>query len=111
VLSWDEIEKVGLGKLRLKFDELYDMLPYQFFIMVEGFFELETERDKREWERCRWQTCLLLNIHLPKNKILKPTDLFRFKGERKTKTHFDKLRERAEYIKKMEDSKKIDNGK
>lgn len=70
-------------------------------------YELEAEREKREWERCRWQTCLLLNIQLPKNKVLKPTDLFRFKGERKTKTDHKKLRARAEYIKKMEDSKNV----
>ncbi len=111
MLSWDEVEKIGLGKLGLRVDELYDMLPHQFFTMVEGFFELETERDKREWEKVRWQTCLLLNIHLPKNKILKPTDLFKFEGEKKTKTDYEKLRARAEYIKKMEDSKNIDHGK
>jgi len=87
------------------------MLPKQFFRMWDGFYELELARDKKEWERVRWQTCLLVNIHLPKNKILKPTDLFKFKGERKTKTDYEKLKARAEYIKKMEDSKNIDNGK
>lgn len=79
--------------------------------MWDGFYELELARDKKEWERVRWQTCILVNIHLPKNKVLKPTDLFKFKGERKTKTDYEKLKARAEYIKKMEDSKNIDNGK
>ena len=81
------------------------MLPIQFFRMVKGFFELERTREKAEWERCRWQTCLLLNIQLPKNKTLKPTDLFKFEGENKDKIDFEKLKNRAEYIKKMEDSK------
>ena len=111
MLSWDEVEKIGLGKLGLRVDELYDLLPHQFFTMVEGFFELETERDKREWEKVRWQTCLLLNIHLPKNKTLKPIDLFKFEDE-ESKIDFEKLKAEAEYIKKMEDSiKKEKDGK
>lgn len=87
------------------------MLPIQFFRMVEGFFDLERTREKAKWERCRWQTCLLLNIHLPKNKTLKPIDLFKFEDE-ESKIDFEKLKAEAEYIKKMEDSiKKEKDGK
>ena len=31
--------------------------------MWDGFYELELARDKKEWERVRWQTCILVNIH------------------------------------------------
>ena len=61
--------------------------------------------------RTRWSTCLLLNIHLGKGKSLKPTDLVVFdweKDEVKKKIDFKALRERAEYIKKIEDLKKKD---
>ena len=84
-------------------DEFYDMLPREFWNKVDGFYELENLRQRNDWERTRWSTCLLLNIQLPKNKTIKPTELIEFEWDEKKKDiDFKKLKERAEYIKKME---------
>ena len=92
-------------------DEFYDMLPRQFWNKVKGFNDIEEMKQQSDWMRTRWSTCLLLNIHLGKGKSLKPTDLVVFdweKDEVKKKIDFKALRERAEYIKKIDDLKKKD---
>ena len=92
-------------------DEFYDMLPRQFWNKVKGFNDIEEMKQQSDWMRTRWSTCLLLNIHLGKGKSLKPTDLVAFdweKDEVKKKIDFKALKERAEYIKKIEDLKKKD---
>ena len=77
-------------------DEFYDMLPREFWNKVEGFYELENIRQRSDWERTRWSTCLLLNIQLPKNKSIKPTDLVRFEWEEeKMKIDFEDLKMKA----------------
>jgi hypothetical protein len=88
-------------------DEFYDMLPREFWNKVDGFYELENLRQRNDWERIRWSTCLLLNIQLPKHKTIKPTELIEFEWDEKKKNiDFKKLKERAEYIKKMEENGK-----
>jgi len=50
-------------------------------LAVQGYqrhFEIEQQF---AWERCRWQTCLLLNVHTAKGKSLRPTDLMEFPWE------------------------------
>jgi hypothetical protein len=92
-------------------DEFYDMLPRQFWNKVKGFNDIEEMKQQSDWIRTRWSTCLLLNIHLGKGKNLKPTDLAVFEWEKdevKKNIDFKALRERAEYIKKIEDLKKKD---
>ena len=79
------------------------LLPREFWNKLEGFCELENLRQRNDWERTRWSTCLLLNIQLPKNKSIKPTDLMKFDWEKNIKKEdFKKLKERAEYIKKLD---------
>ena len=70
-------------------DDFYDMLPREFWNKVEGFHNLENMRQRSDWERTRWSTCLLLNIQLPKNKI-----------------DFEELKNKAELYKK-----RIEHGK
>ena len=85
-------------------DDFYDMLPREFWNKVDGFYELENMRQRSDWERTRWSTCLLLNIQLPKNKSIKPTDLMRFEWEEEAlKIDFEELKMKAEYIKKLEE--------
>jgi len=85
-------------------DDFYDMLPREFWNKVTGFYELENIRQRSNWERTRWSTCLLLNIQLPKNKSIKPTDLIRFEWEQEAlKIDFEELKRKAEYIKKLEE--------
>ena len=90
------------------------MLPKQFFRKGEGFYDLLQLKERNEWERCRWQTCLLLNIHLPKGKTVKPKDLLKFDNEKHfdSKEDIEKIRDRAEYLKQLdEEIKKGKNGK
>ena len=85
-------------------DDFYDMLPREFWNKVDGFYELENMRQRSDWERTRWSTCLLLNIQLPKNKSIKPTDLIQFEWEKEAlKIDFKDLKMKAEYIKKLEE--------
>ena len=85
-------------------DEFYDYLPKHFWNKMDGFYELENQRQRQEWERIRWQTTYLLNIQLPKRKTLKPKDLIEFDwDDKKSEVDFEKLKARAEYIKKMEE--------
>ena len=88
----------------MQVDEFYDMLPKFFWNKMDGFYELENMRQRQEWERVRWQTTLLLNIQLPKNKTVKPTDLMKFDWDSKGKdVDFEELKKKAEFIKKMEE--------
>tara|TARA_R110000744_G_scaffold152392_2_gene266402 strand:- start:1600 stop:1869 length:270 start_codon:yes stop_codon:yes gene_type:complete len=84
-------------------EEFYDYLPKHFWNKMDGFYELENIRERSEWERVRWSTTLLLNIHLGKGKSLKPKDLISFDWDKTTeKNDFEKLKAKAEFIKKME---------
>ncbi len=85
-------------------EEFYNMIPRHFYNKLDGFFELEQLRDRSHWERVRWQTCYLINIQMPRGRSLKLTDLIKFDWENKRdKVDFDKLKNRAEYIKKLSD--------
>ena len=90
----------------MKVDDFYDMLPREFWNKVEGFHELENMRQRSDWERTRWSTCLLLNIQLPKNKSIKPKDLIKFDWEKDNKIDFEELKMKAELYKN-----KVKNGK
>mgnify|MGYP003112247031 CR=1 FL=1 len=88
-------------------NEFYDYLPKHFWNKLDGFYELENMREKTKWERVRWQTTLLLNIQIGKGKKLKPTDLIEFEWDKKQKKiDYKKLKEKAEYIKKLSEHKK-----
>ncbi len=92
-------------------DEFYNYLPKHFWNKLDGFYELENIRERGRWERTRWQTTLLLNIQIAKGKKLKPTDLIEFEWDKKNKkVDYEKLKAKAEFIKKMSKhkTKKID---
>ena len=82
-------------------DDFYEMLPREFWNKIDGFYKLENMRQRSDWERTRWSTCLLLNIQLPKNKSIKPTDLIKFEWEKEElKIDFKDLKNKAELYKK-----------
>ena len=84
------------------FEEFYGYLPKHFWNKLDGFYELENIRERSKWERTRWQTTLLLNIQMAKGKKIKPTDLIEFEWDKKDKKiDYEKLKAKAEYIKKM----------
>tara|TARA_Y100001963_G_C6702316_1_gene410089 strand:- start:651 stop:932 length:282 start_codon:yes stop_codon:yes gene_type:complete len=90
--------------MEMKVEEFYNMIPRQFYNKMDGFYDLQKAIDRGHWERTRWQTCYLLNIHMPKGKQIKLKDLVEFDWDIKTnKTNYQKLKERAEYIKKLEE--------
>jgi len=45
----------------------------------------DQQQQKQEWERTRWSTTLLLNIHLDKKHKLKPKDIAVFPWEQESK--------------------------
>lgn len=84
-------------------DEFYNMIPKYFWNKLDGFYELENIRERGKWERTRWSTALLLNVHVKKGKTIKPTDLIEFDWDKSNKKlDYEKLKAKAEYIKKME---------
>ena len=95
--------------LRLSVNEFYDMIPRQFFNMLEGYQEVRNNQEQSDWQRIRWQTTLLINIQLERGKRIKPSDLIQFDWEKEEKEiDLKKLKARADYKKKLNDFK---NGK
>jgi len=50
-------------------------------IAMQGYNEHLEQQEQITWERIRWQTTLLLNVHTAKGKSLKPKDLIEFPWE------------------------------
>jgi len=53
-LTWDEIEEMGLGQLRLTPFLLYGLTFAEFGNAMAGHYKEIEEREKAEWERTRW---------------------------------------------------------
>jgi hypothetical protein len=54
-------------------------------IAMQGYNNQFQITEQFQWERIRWQTTLLLNVHTPKDRSLKPNDLIEFKWENPVK--------------------------
>lgn len=65
-------------------DEFYDITPSDFNLKLEGFYEAENDRERREYERQRWVIINIINCWIEK-PIKKATDLVVFEWE-KTET-------------------------
>lgn len=52
---------------------------------MQGYNNQFEQQEQVQWERIRWQTTLLLNVHTAKGKSLKPKDLIEFPWENTTK--------------------------
>ena len=50
---------------------------------VKGKREVLDAKERSSWERTRWQTALLLNVHAKKGTKIKPIDLAVFPWEEK----------------------------
>jgi hypothetical protein len=48
---------------------------------MQGYNNQFEIKQQFEWERVRWQTTLLLNVHTAKGKSIKPKDLIEFPWE------------------------------
>lgn len=82
-MSWDEIEEMGLGQLRLSPVLLYDLTFPEFSNAMRGHYKEIEEREKAEWERTRWLATITVNPHVKKR--LTPKDLATFPWEKKEK--------------------------
>jgi len=58
------------------------MSQREFWNCLEGHYEQEEGRDRREWVKYRWQTTLFLNCFTSKENTLKPKDLIVFDWEK-----------------------------
>ena len=61
------MEETAYGPLNLTPDEFGRLTPREFILQVEGY-EL---RARKDLERIAWQTMILVNIQLPRDKKIK----------------------------------------
>jgi hypothetical protein len=54
-------------------------------IAMQGYNNQFEITEQFQWERIRWQTTLLLNVHTAKGRSLKPKDLIEFPWENSVK--------------------------
>ena len=64
-------------------ESLYNLTFEEFGNAVKGKREVIDAAERTNWERTRWQTALLLNVHTKKGSKLKPLDLAVFPWEEK----------------------------
>ena len=72
-------------------DSLYSLTFEEFGNAVAGKREVHEMQERSNWERTRWQTALLLNVHTKKGQKIKPRDLAVFEWEKKSEAIKPKL--------------------
>tara|TARA_R110002020_G_scaffold198227_3_gene399427 strand:- start:1306 stop:1617 length:312 start_codon:yes stop_codon:yes gene_type:complete len=80
-LTWSRVEELGLGLLGLTPGLLYSLTFEEFANAVKGRRESIEVMERSNWERTRWQTALLLNVHTKKGSKIRPIDLCIFPWE------------------------------
>jgi len=82
--------------------EFYELTPWEFRAITAGHSKRAEFEQRQQWERTRWQVCMLINIQLPKDKKLELTDVLEFPDERPAEravTKEEKQRRIAQLIK------------
>lgn len=65
--------------------------------IIKGFFELEKQRQRQEWERVRWHATHVVQFSgLFNKKTIKPTDLRLFEWEKPKPSEKKQLTEKQE---------------
>ena len=82
-MTWSRVEELGLGLLGLTPGPLYSLTFEEFGNAVRGKREAVEMMERSNWERTRWQTALLLNVHTKKGSKIKPIELAVFPWEDK----------------------------
>ena len=59
-------------------------------IAMQGYNNQFEITEQFQWERIRWQTTLLLNVHTAKGRSLKPKDLIEFPWENSVKKEINR---------------------
>lgn len=81
-MNWDDIMKIGLGHCGFDPILLNAMTFDEFNAAVKGRREMMEAEQREEWERIRWQTCILLQPHIKKGSKLTEQKLRRFPWEK-----------------------------
>jgi hypothetical protein len=113
-LTWDYVERMGLGQLGYNATDLYDLTPRMFYNAQAGLYEKWETSGRGDWERARWMACIIVNPHV--KKALQPKDLTKFPWEKsvgKTKDEAKQIYKEAELFKKIMEkkTKKLTHGK
>ena len=93
--------------MQMTYEELYSMTPSAFWNKVDGFYIHQENLERKEWIRTRWQTCLLINIHLPKGKQIGLEKLIKFDWEKKNPKELKSYQDTLLEYEKLEKKKKI----
>lgn len=64
-------------------EQFWDLEPAEFHLAIKGWQRVQDAKMQDDWERTRWQTCWLVNLHV-KDK-LKETDMITFKWDKPKK--------------------------
>tara|TARA_R110002167_G_scaffold327725_3_gene534022 strand:- start:36 stop:311 length:276 start_codon:yes stop_codon:yes gene_type:complete len=91
----------------MTYSELYDLTPAAFWNAVDGFHTHNENIDRKEWIRVRWQTCLLINIKLPRGKQMTLQKLLPFDWEAKEKSKIKTLEQTMLELEKIQKKRKI----
>lgn len=71
-----------MGKLGLSQSEFWSSSLNDISLRIKGFYKIEEERQQAEYERQRFFTTMLLNIHIDKkHRIKSPSELVVFPWE------------------------------
>jgi len=89
----------------MTYENLYNLTPRAFWNAVDGYWVDKENSERKEWERCRWQTCLLINVHLPKNKQIKLKKLITFDWEQKDIDTYETTKQAYERYQKLKRAK------
>jgi hypothetical protein len=81
-LTFSFYQELALGQLGWTPDVFYNSTPRELKYALRGFHELYQQQQRQDWERTRWSTTLMLNIHLEKKNRLSPKDLAVFPWEK-----------------------------
>jgi hypothetical protein len=78
IRSLEEEIWVIMGRLGLRYDDLFYITIPELMLMAEG----AEQRDRTVWEAARWQAAVLLSPHLKKGKQIRPQQLIKFPWEK-----------------------------
>lgn len=80
-LTWDKLEEIGLGELKMTFLEMYDLTPRSFFNAVNGARKKEDALSKERWVMTREIMFAVMSPYLEKG--FEKQDILPFDWEQK----------------------------
>ena len=80
-LTWDKLEQIGLGELRMTFKEMYALTPRSFFNAVNGQRKKEDAFSKERWIMTREIMYAVMRRYLEKG--IEKHDVLTFEWEKK----------------------------